>query len=39
MLEHVVGILLAIILAILKVLPLIIFYHLAMLKGNHIGNL
>jgi hypothetical protein len=38
-LEHVAGILPAIVLAILKVLPPVIFYHLAMLEGNRTGSL
>ncbi|KAL5344420.1 hypothetical protein ACLOAV_010680 [Pseudogymnoascus australis] len=38
-LKHVAGILPAIVLAILKVLPPIIFYHLATLQGNRTGSL
>ncbi|KFY68926.1 hypothetical protein V496_00677 [Pseudogymnoascus sp. VKM F-4515 (FW-2607)] len=38
-LEHIAGILPAIVLAILKVLPPVIFYHLAMLEGNRTGSL
>ncbi|KFY50496.1 hypothetical protein V495_00212 [Pseudogymnoascus sp. VKM F-4514 (FW-929)] len=38
-LKHIAGILPAIVLAILKVLPPIIFYHLATLQGNRTGSL